>query len=44
MGIVGPIVFIALVLLWELGARMGWISALILPAPSAALGALEDLV
>jgi len=43
VGIVGPIVFIALVLLWELGARMGWISALILPAPSAALGALEDL-
>jgi len=43
VGIVGPIVFIALVLLWELGARMGWIGALILPAPSAALGALEDL-
>lgn len=43
VGIVGPIVFVALLLLWELGARMGWISALILPAPSAALGALEDL-
>jgi len=43
VGIVGPIVFVALILLWELGARMGWISALILPAPSAAFGALEDL-
>lgn len=43
VGIVGPLVFVALILLWELGSRMGWISALILPAPSAALGALEDL-
>lgn len=43
VGIVGPIVFVTLILLWELGSRMGWISALILPAPSAALGALEDL-
>ena len=43
VGVVGPVVFVALILLWELGSRMGWISALILPAPSAALGALEDL-
>jgi ABC-type nitrate/sulfonate/bicarbonate transport system permease component len=43
VGVVGPVVFVALILLWELGSRMGWISALILPAPSAALDALEDL-
>jgi ABC-type nitrate/sulfonate/bicarbonate transport system permease component len=43
VGAVGPVVFVALILLWELGSRMGWISALVLPAPSAAFGALEDL-
>lgn len=44
VGIVGPVVFVLLLLLWEIGSRQGWISALILPAPSAALAALRDLL
>ena len=44
VGIVGPIVFVALLVAWEIGSRLGWISGLILPAPSAALAALEDLL
>ncbi len=41
--LIGPVVFIALVLIWESGARTGWISPLILPAPSEALEALVEL-
>jgi NitT/TauT family transport system permease protein len=44
LGLVGPIVFVAILGLWELGSRAGVISPLVLPAPSEALGALGDLV
>jgi len=44
VGLVGPIVFAGLLVVWEIGCRLGWISALILPAPSAALAALQDLL
>ncbi|WP_375688538.1 ABC transporter permease [Pseudooceanicola sp. LIPI14-2-Ac024] len=40
---VGLAVFVALLLFWELGARAGWISPLVLPAPSEAFGAFMDL-
>ena len=39
----GPVVFIVLIVLWEIGSRTGVISALVLPAPSEAMGALRDL-
>ena len=39
----GPAVFIVLIVLWEIGSRTGVISALVLPAPSEAMGALRDL-
>ncbi len=39
----GPVVFIVLILLWEIGSRTGVISALVLPAPSEAIAALRDL-
>jgi len=39
----GWLIFIILFLLWEAGCRSGWISELVLPAPSAALAALRDL-
>jgi NitT/TauT family transport system permease protein len=44
LGLVGPLVFVAILGLWELGSRTGVISPLVLPAPSEALGALGDLV
>lgn len=43
MGIVGPIVFIVLIAIWEWGSRTGWISALVLPAPSEAATAIQEL-
>lgn len=39
----GPVVFIVLIVLWEIGSRTGVISALVLPAPSEAMGAMRDL-
>ena len=42
--LVGPIVFIMLIALWELGSRSGLISALVLPAPTEAFSAFMDLV
>jgi len=42
--IIGPIVFICLISIWELGSRTGWISALVLPAPSEAFVAFQELV
>lgn len=39
----GPVVFVVLFILWEIGSRTGVISALVLPAPSEALAALRDL-
>jgi ABC-type nitrate/sulfonate/bicarbonate transport system permease component len=44
LGFVAPLVFIALIALWELGSRTGLISPIALPAPSAAFAALIDLV
>jgi len=40
----GPIVFICLIVFWEVGSRMGWISPLVLPAPSEAFEAFKELV
>ena len=42
--IVAPLVFVALVVLWELGSRYGIISNIALPAPSQAFAAFLDLV
>lgn len=44
LGIVAPVVFVAIILLWELGCRYGIISNIVLPAPSQAFAALMDLV
>lgn len=40
---VAPIVFVLLFILWEWGVQSGWISQLVLPAPSEAVRALWDL-
>lgn len=44
LGAVAPLVFVALLVLWELGSRFGVISPIALPAPSQAVAALVDLV
>ena len=44
LGVVGPLVFIAVLALWEAGCRTGAIPPLVLPAPSEALAALAHLV
>lgn len=44
LGFVGPLVFIVLIALWELGSRTGVISNIALPAPSQAFSAFMDLV
>ncbi len=44
LGFVGPLVFVALIALWELGSRTGFISPIALPAPSEAFAAFMDLV
>ena len=44
LGIVGPLVFLAVIGFWEVGCRTGLIPPLVLPAPSEALAALEHLV
>ncbi len=43
LGAVGPLVFLAIVGIWETGSRTGLIPPLILPAPSEALAALAHL-
>jgi NitT/TauT family transport system permease protein len=43
LGIIGPIVFAIIIAFWEFGSRMGFISALVLPAPSEAFEALRQL-
>jgi ABC-type nitrate/sulfonate/bicarbonate transport system permease component len=43
LGIVGPLVFAGLIAFWEWGSQAGWISALVLPAPSEAYTAFEEL-
>lgn len=40
---VAPILFAALIAVWEIGSRQGWISPIVLPAPSEALSAFLDL-
>lgn len=42
--LVGILVFVVLIGVWELGSRSGWISPLVLPAPSEAYTAFADLV
>ena len=44
VGAVGPLVFLAIVGIWEAGSRSGLIPPLILPAPSEALAALAHLL
>ncbi len=44
LGAVGPLVFVAVIALWEAGCRAGVIPPLVLPAPSEALAALVYLV
>ncbi len=41
--VIGPVVFLILLALWETGSRTGVISPIALPAPSEALGAFRDL-
>lgn len=40
---VGLLVFVALISIWEWGSQSGWISALVLPAPSEAFTAFKEL-
>ena len=42
-GFVGPLVFVSIIALWELGSRTGFISAIALPAPSEAFQAFVRL-
>lgn len=42
--IIGPLVFVGLILFWEYGSQNGIISPLVLPAPSEAWSAFMDLV
>ncbi len=41
---VSPVVFALLIIIWETGARMGWISPLVLPSPLEAFEAFKELV
>ena len=42
--IVAPILFVFLITIWEIGSRTGWVSPLVLPAPSEAFAAFMELV
>ena len=42
--LVGLIVFVALIAVWELGAHLGFIHPLVLPAPSEAATAIGELI
>lgn len=44
LGIVSPVVFFALIGLWEIGSQTGIISSIAVPAPSEAFAAFMDLV
>jgi len=44
VGLIGPLVFVAIIAFWEFGSRSGFISALVLPAPSEAFQAFVHLV
>lgn len=41
---IGLITFVVLIAVWETGSRMGWISPIVLPAPSQAFAAFRELV
>jgi len=43
LGLMGPLVFVVIIGLWELGSRTGFISGLVLPAPSEAFEAFRQL-
>ena len=43
LGTIGPLVFVALIAVWEWGSQSGWISPLVLPAPSEAFAAMTEL-
>ncbi|MFT6559140.1 ABC transporter permease [Sneathiella sp.] len=43
MRAVAPVVFVFLIGFWEMGSRSGWISPLVLPAPSEAFNAFMEL-
>ena len=40
---IGPLTFIGLIAIWEWGSQAGWISQLVLPAPSEAAIAFKEL-
>lgn len=42
--LIAPVVFVVLITLWEIGSRYGFISQLVLPAPSQAWQAFRDLI
>ncbi len=44
VGPVGLAVFVGLIAFWEFGSRAGFISQLVLPAPSEAFGAFRQLI
>ncbi|SMF48268.1 NitT/TauT family transport system permease protein [Tistlia consotensis] len=44
MRLVGLVLFLVLLGLWELGSRTGWIGPLVLPAPTAVFEAFRQLV
>lgn len=44
LGVVGPLVFVVIIALWEIGCRTGVIPPLVLPAPSEIYAALARLV
>lgn len=44
LGYLSPLVFVALIGLWELGSRTGFISPIALPAPSEVFAAFRNLV
>lgn len=41
--LIAPLLFICLIVFWETGSRLGWISPIVLPAPSEALTAFQEL-
>ncbi|MCT4656673.1 MAG: ABC transporter permease [Cohaesibacter sp.] len=43
LGLLSPVVFISIIALWELGSQTGFISNLVLPAPSEAFEAFMQL-
>jgi len=43
LGVIAPLVFVVIIALWELGSQTGFISGLVLPAPSEAFEAFRQL-